>query len=274
MSFHVPERVRPWRFEGRADPVDNRVIVWFSCGEASAVAAYLAVEKYPMRSEIVYCNTLASEHPDNRRFLIDVSHWIGKSITVIESHKYESVDDVFESERYMAGIAGARCTIEMKKLPRQMFQRPTDTHIFGFTVDEGKRFERFKRQNPGLKLEWILGDKFIRKSDCARILERAGIKRPEMYGLGFEHNNCLGCVKATSPTYWQRVARCFPDVFARRSAQSREIGARLVRVDGTRIFLDELDLNRNFGEPDGDIECGPYCSQPTENLKTSSLYTA
>lgn len=243
----------------KSDPIDERVIVWFSCGEASAVAARLAVEKYPLTSEIVYCDTMKTEHPDNARFFRDVSRWIDKAITVIRSDEYESIDEVFERERYMSGIAGARCTVEMKKVPRNRFQRPNDIHIFGYCIDEPKRFNDFKSNNPELRLEWILRDNFIRKSDCARILRQAGIERPVMYDLGFEHNNCLGCVKATSPSYWQRIARLFPDVFERRCIQSRKIGARLVRVDNIRIFLDELDLTREFGEPDGSIECGPYC---------------
>jgi len=55
-------------FAGLADPVTQRVIVWFSCGAASAVAARLAVQKYELRSQIVYCDTLDSEDPDNARF--------------------------------------------------------------------------------------------------------------------------------------------------------------------------------------------------------------
>jgi len=180
---------RPWRFEGKANPINQRVIVWFSCGEASAVAGYLAVQKYPMESELVYCDTMNTEHPDNRRFFRDVQNWTGKAITVIRSTEYDSVDEVFERTRYMIGVKGARCTVEMKKVPRNFFQRSNDIHIFGFTADEPKRFNDFQNNNPELRLEWILRDNFIRKSDCARILRQAGIPRPEMYALGFEHNN-------------------------------------------------------------------------------------
>ena len=101
----------------------SRVIVWFSCGAASAVAAKLAVEKYGGRVCVVYCNLLKDEHEDNMRFLRDVEHWIGLPITVIGSAKYESVDDVFEDTRYMSGVKGARCTQEMKRIPRLKFQR-------------------------------------------------------------------------------------------------------------------------------------------------------
>ena len=85
-----------------------------------------------------------------------------------------------------------------------------------------------------------------------------------MYDLGFEHNNCLGCVKATSPAYWNRIRQHFPDVFTRRATQSRELGVRLVRVRGRRVFLDELAPAAGTGESDGDIECGPFCTVPEQ----------
>src|SRR3989304_2004573 len=54
-----------------------RIVVWFSCGATSAVAAKLALAewrgKLPIR--VVYCDP-GSEHPDNRRFLQDVERWI------------------------------------------------------------------------------------------------------------------------------------------------------------------------------------------------------
>src|SRR5262249_38562369 len=133
-----------------------RVLAWFSCGAASAVAAKLAVGKYGDDCHVVYCNTLASEHPDNVRFMGDVERWIGKRVTIISSEKYSSVDDVFEQTRYMAGINGARCTTEMKKIPRFKFEQVDDVHIFGFTVNELDRITAFEESNPELVCDWIL----------------------------------------------------------------------------------------------------------------------
>lgn len=238
----------------------SRIVVWFSCGAASACAAKLAVEQYfPGYVHVVYCNTLISEHPDNIRFMQDVSQWIGKHIKIISSKKYTSIDEVFERERYMSGIAGARCTIEMKKVPRFDFQLPDDTHIFGLTADEGKRIERFERNNPELKMDWILRDEGIMKDDCYKMLREAGINLPVMYSLGFKNNNCIGCVKASSPVYWDRVRQHFPDVFTKRAHQSRAIGCRLVRYQGKRMFLDELPVKNDDVTPEQDIECGVVC---------------
>lgn len=240
----------------------NRVLAWFSCGAASAVAAKLVVEAYGPRAEVVYCDTLATEHADNARFFADVQRWIGRDIRVIRSAKYATIDEVFERRKYMAGRRGAICTTEMKKIPREAFQHPNDTHVFGYTAEEQRRADRFEGENPALAVEWILIDRGIAKDDCKRIVVAAGIALPKLYDLGFDHNNCLGCVKSQSPGYWNRVRRQFPEVFARRAAQSRAIGARLVIIgrDGKkniRCFLDELPPEADA--PDDIVDCGPVC---------------
>lgn len=233
----------------------SRTVVWFSCGAASACAAKLA----PADAHVVYCDTLAGEHPGNVDFLHAVEAWIGRPIEIIGSKRFLSIDDVFERTRYMAGIKGARCTVEMKKVPRFAYQRPDDVHVFGLTADEGKRIAVFEKNNPELDLRWILRDSGVTKEDCYALVKGAGIPLPPMYGLGFKNNNCLGCVKATSAKYWDNTRHLFPEVFARRAAQSRELGVRLARYKGVRVFLDELPEVNEDKTPEEDIECGPVC---------------
>lgn len=241
----------------------KRRVVWFSCGAASAVAAKLTLDKYGKeRVEVVYCDTMSTEHPDNERFFKDVEKWIGHPIKRIKSETYKDIDDVFQRTRYMSGIKGARCTVEMKKAPREAYQRHDDIHIFGYTSDEQKRADTFDDNNPTLFTEWLLIEESVSKEDCLKLLKSAGIKLPEMYAMGFDHNNCLGCVKATSPGYWNKVRKYFPEVFDRRAKQSRLLGVRLTRVKGKRIFLDELDPGESA--PDDQIECGPVCQTPAE----------
>lgn len=237
----------------------SRVIVWFSCGAASAVAAHLALQQFP-DAEIVYCDTMASEHPDNKRFFQDVQNWLGKEIRTIKSKKYDTIDDVFEARKYLAGIAGAPCTVEMKKVPRFDFQEVTDRHVFGLTIEEPGRIDDFEKNNPELDCLWILRDGGITKDYCLHILDKAGIATPVMYKLGFRNNNCIGCVKASSIKYWQRVKLHFPEVFAKRAEQSRRFGARLVRLDGERIYLDEMPSGGNFFGEEENVSCGPQCT--------------
>ena len=129
----------------------------------------------------------------------------------------------------------------------------------GFTFDEWHRFDRFRREERANTLP-VLIDALLDKQDCFRIVSEAGIRLPKVYDH-LPNANCIGCVKATSPTYWNTVREHYPKQFRERAEQSREIGAKLVRVKGRRMFLDELDPKAK-GRPLKDmkpIECSIFC---------------
>jgi len=232
----------------------SRNIVWFSCGAASAVVAKLAIED-GLNPMIIYCDTMSTEHPDNQRFFDDVQQWLGREIIKIASKKYRDIDHVFMEARYMSGVNGARCTTEMKKVPRFDFQLPDDIHHFGYTIEEYKRIVNMRINNPELYVRFILAYRGITKAECLKMLP---MKLPAMYDLGFVNNNCLGCVKATSPKYWNLTRKHFPDVFARRAEQSRELGVKLWRKGKQRFSLDELPPDDQTDNNE-QIECGVVC---------------
>lgn len=237
-----------------------RILVWFSRGVPSAVAAKLALEKYGHeRTLIVYNDTSASEHPDGERFHAEIARWLGKEIITIKSLEYTDIDDVFHKTRYMSGVKGARCTVELKKRPRFAFQQPDDIHVFGFTFDELARSNDFAIANPELTIDPILESQHIRRATCFDILANAGIELPAMYKLGFKNNNCIGCVKGSSPDYWNKTRLLFPDIFEKRAQQSRELGVKLVRIRGIRTYLDDLPAENHEADPLEDLSCGPLC---------------
>lgn len=255
--------------EKRRTYLTGRVVVWFSCGAASAVAAKIAVDTYGRANTVVaYCDTLAYEHPDNRRFLADVERWIDHPITLLKSSRYRDVWDVWERTRYLVGIHGARCTDELKKAVRQQFEDPMgDRQVFGYTCEEGGRISRFREENREVYLEAPLFDRGISKADCLRAIAAAGIAVPAMYRLGYNNNNCIGCVKG-GQGYWNKIRVDFPDVFARMAAMERTLNVAINKTyagDGKRkrLFLDELppDAGRDV-EPA--MDCGLLCGLPDE----------
>ena len=239
---------------------ESRILVWFSCGSSSAVAAKLAVQKYNDLTEVVYCDT-GGEHESNLKFLRDVEAWIGKKITILKSSKYKDPFDVFEKTKYLVGVQGARCTIELKKKLRFEFQQPDDIHIFGYTFEEKKRADRFKQTNPELLTEWILIDKKITKEDTLALISKVGIELPLMYKLGYDHNNCIGCPKG-GMGYWNKIRVDFPEYFKRMMKFERKLGRTCLRDyknDNQALYLDELDPSRGNFETEPDINCGLGC---------------
>jgi hypothetical protein len=221
-----------------------RTIGWFSCGAASAVACKLT------GAMPVYCET-GAEHPDNERFLADCERWFGREVTRLRSPDYDSTWDVWEKTRWLAGINGARCTVELKVGPRLAFQRADDVHVFGYTADgpDSDRATRLRANYPELTIETPLIDRGITKAACLAMVDRAGIALPPMYAMGFQNNNCIPCVKATSPAYWALIRKNFPTEFERMAKLSRDLDVRLCRIDDERRFIDEIPADHPTTNP-------------------------
>lgn len=245
----------------------DTIAVWFSSGAASAVAARRTVEKYGnLCTILVINNPIMEEDEDNYRFLKDVERWIGVEIEFARHEKYPraSVQEIWDDVGYMCGVKGAPCTRLAKRGARQQWENNNhfDWLVMGFTADEKKRSDLFRLTERSNFLPVLVEDGITRE-DCFRILMQHGLELPRTYAIGWPNGNCPGCVKATSPTYWNFTRKHRPDVFASRAEQSRRIGAKLVRYKGKRIYLDELPENAK-GRPMKSMkmpECGLFCEE-------------
>jgi hypothetical protein len=259
---------------GRRRAANNRprIVSWFSCGDASAVNTKLVLARYGPTHDVAIARCIVpEEHPDNDRFALDCEAWFGQEVINLRSSDYSSCEDVWTKRRYMSGTQGAICSLEMKKAVRWEFERSwhPDLQAFGYTCEEVDRVERFAEQNPDVKLVSLLIENGLTKEDCHAIVSRAGLQVPAMYRLGFPNANCIGCVNAQSPTYWNHVRRVFPEVFAARARLSRELGVRLVKGttgDRDRVFLDELDPELGRGETIPAMECSLLCYLAEQKL--------
>jgi hypothetical protein len=245
----------------------SMIAVWFSCGAANAVAAKLTLERFGATHDVrIVNNPIADESQDNQRFLRDVQEWIGRPIESAINANYPncSIVEIFEKRKYMSGPLGAPCTMLLKKEARQQWEqrnRP-DWTVMGFTTDEKRRHDSFVLTERETTIP-VLIDAGLSKNDCFKIVTGAGIELPDAYRRGYPNANCPGCVKATSPTYWNHVRKVDPEVFAHRAEQSRRFGVRLAKHKGERVFLDELPIDaKGRSMKTMTIECGIFCEEP------------
>lgn len=243
--------------------IDMQEVAWFSCGVTSAIACYLALKVNP-NVRIIYIH-IDDAHPDNERFIADCERWYGKKIEIVKSDKYDSVDEVLESG-YINGPTGAKCTTELKKEVRMGIERRNNitAQYFGFEfvpkqINRAIRFlEKYAHINP----KFILIDNRLTKNECAGMLLSAGIALPVMYLLGFENNNCIGCVKG-GKGYWNRIRIYFIDVFNLRAKRERLIGHSCIKG----VFLDELDPEAGKDTVEIIPECGAFCQSEFADIE-------
>lgn len=245
----------------------SRIVSWFSCGAASAVATKLAIAEHKDIT-IARC-VVREEHPDNERFAVDCEKWFGLPVTNLINEKFDgSIYEVFKQRSYISGIHGAPCTLVLKKHLRQEFERPDDIQVFGYTADKEdmERWDRFLDANNIHAIAPLI-DRGITHAECLAIVQDAGIKLPTMYKLGYKHNNCVGCCKATGSGYWNKVRVDFPEAFDRMAKESRRLNARMIRDEsGNRKFLDEITEGAGNYQTEPEIQCGIFCEMAKNEI--------
>lgn len=245
----------------------DRIVCWFSCGAASAVATKLAISENADRLPLVVARCIVrEEHPDNDRFAVDCERWFGQPVVNLINEKYDgSIYEVFRLRGYISGIHGAPCTLHLKKDVRRAFERPTDRHVFGYCAEEQGRWDDFLDAN-NIDAVAPLIERGLEHADTLAMVKQAGIELPVMYRLGYKHNNCIGCAKATGQGYWNKIRDDFPPTFARMAAESRRLGARLIRIGDERAFLDELQPGTGDYQSEPEVQCGIFCHMAQQEL--------
>jgi 3'-phosphoadenosine 5'-phosphosulfate sulfotransferase (PAPS reductase)/FAD synthetase len=249
----------------------KRVVVWFSAGVTSAIAAKMAIEKYrgSLPVHLVYCDT-GSEDEDNSRFAADVSRWLEISLEVIRNENFQDTFEVYDKSGFIKGPRGARCTVELKKKPRMKYQDlGGDLQVFGFDAGEAHRAKKFVRDNPEIKTWFPLVEAGISKTDCRQMLANEGIQEPRTYAEGFKNANCLnrGCPKG-GIGYWNHLRQKRPEVFWAMAQKERELGYAILRKEVGRegkkrlmvpLYLDELDPGEGNYKEEKAFQCGLFC---------------
>ena len=243
----------------------------FSCGAASAVATKLTIAEHP--SAIIVNAFIKEEHEDNRRFLADCERWFGRPIIIVQNEKYgASTDEVWRRKQFIKGPHGAPCSLELKRSMLATVAEHGDVNVIGFTVEEDDRFHDLCERFPESNFAAPLIDKHLTKEDCFAIVDRAGIVLPEMYRLGYDNANCIGCPKG-GQAYWQKIRADFPERFNAVKAIQEVIGpgANFLRFrsgerKGERMALSELPEGIDDKKEEMRFNCSFFCEMAEHDL--------
>lgn len=246
----------------------SRIVCQFSCGAASAVATKLALAEHGDRVLIVNA-FIEEEHEDNQRFAADCERWFEHHIVNLRDTKYgASAIKVFETVGYIKGPQGAACTSRIKRGLLRTFEQPGDVLVLGYTAEEQDRYDDWLADWPDRKIIAPLIERGLTKEDCKAMVERAGLKLPAMYLLGYDNANCIGCVKG-GLGYFRAVREDFPEQFERLAQAEDKVAAlhgenayilrhRSGPLKGRRFPLRELPAGpAHRGEPLP--ACGLFC---------------
>ena len=240
------------------------IVGWWSAGITSAIACKYALEMYS--NVKLYYIKIDTAHPDNERFKSDCEKWYGVKIEILQSKEFKDQFEVIEKTGMINGPAGARCSMELKKNVRYELEDINKQTLFnddvilnqvwGFEYDKRQinRAIRFGQQYSYTNPLFPLIEKGIDKNMCAGLIVNAGINLPIMYDLGYNNNNCIGCVKG-GKGYWNKIRIDFPEHFKRMAELERRKGHTC--INGT--YLDELDPSAGNMTIEIMPNCGLVC---------------
>jgi 3'-phosphoadenosine 5'-phosphosulfate sulfotransferase (PAPS reductase)/FAD synthetase len=206
----------------------------------------------------VYCR-VRNEHDDNLRFLSDFERVLGIKVEIITNQQFDGdIFNVFLKRGYIKNQYGAPCTMILKKDMRKAYQLPDDIQVFGYTAEEQDRADRFIDGNNEVNENFPLLDAGVTKQDCLDQIKSWGIKLPVMYRLGYNNNNCIGCVKG-GMGYWNKIRKDFPEAFTKMALLERKLNFSVCKDDKGMVFLDELSPKRGRFKTDAPSDCGFTC---------------
>ena len=173
----------------------------FSGGVGSwATAKRVAAEHGTEDLVLLFADT-KMEDEDLYRFVREAAVDVGgRWVTVTEGR---DPWEVFFDERFLGNTRIDPCSKILKRLPLRRWIKtncdPTDTVVYlGISWDEAHRFEAAQKYwDPWVTASPLLQAPYLTKTDHMNALAEAGITPPQLYTLGFPHNNCGGfCIKA------------------------------------------------------------------------------
>ena len=178
-----------------------------------------------------YFADTSSEDPDLYRFLDAQERYFGISIERLKDGR--TIWQVMKDEGYITLQGMAPCSNVLKREIIEnaivsTYAKGSYTRVFGYEWSEIDRMDRLAAAVAPDPVWFPLNEPpYVDKCHIAAFLDTIGIAVPQLYALGFEHNNCSAlCVKA-GQAHWARVYFTLPDRYAYAEAKEEEVRQHL-----------------------------------------------
>lgn len=242
-------------------PLTTKHVVNFSGGACSFWAAYRTIEQHGRDNVVLLFADTLYEHPDLYEFNRMAEELLGVQITRITEGW--TPWQLFRLEGMIGNDRFPICSTKLKREPlnawmeehfemvigQENFLKPPGVAVLGFDWTEYHRVEAFQAQHPNWRVsspmtERPLWDKCKMLAEC----ERLGFKTPQLYALGFPHNNCGGfCVKA-GISHFVHLYKVMPERF--RQIEMEEYYCRQhLKMRGVSNWQFTVLKDRRGGEP-------------------------
>jgi len=215
-------------------------IIFFSGGKSSFAVADYVKEKYPNDNIVLYFTDTLWEDEDLYRFINEASDKLQLPM-LNHSMQLNPIELMFEKKLVFNSMIGDCSKILKMKVAADFLKKGIKPKYeqwrnkqylkdedftkgaklyFGIGWEEAHREGPIRKNWKPFEVDMPLIDLMIDNND---ILKKHNIREPDLYKLGFSHNNCAGkCVKA-GQNHYLRLKRERPDVFKELMQQEHHI---------------------------------------------------
>lgn len=182
-------------------------VMFYSGGVASYISAKRLVAKYGKDFVTLLFTDTKYEHEDLYRFLDETSNLLNTTLVKIADGR--NPWQVFKDTKYLGNSRVDPCSRILKREQAQKWVNKNCTPAthklyLGYAQDEKHRLVRSQRfWSPYFVDSPLMWENNITKQDMLNECRLDGIEPPELYNLGFPHNNCGGfCIKPVTLTFF------------------------------------------------------------------------
>lgn len=188
---------------------ETQHVVMFSGGVGSWMAAKRVAEAHgPENVILLFADTLI-EDEDLYRFVYESAADVGAELVIAQEGR--DPWQVFFDVKFLGNTRIDPCS---RILKRQLLRTWTESH----RVEKACGF-----WSPWQVKAPMCDEPYLTKPQMLEEVDRTGIQRPRLYGMGFPHNNCGGfCIKA-GQAHFALLLRTMPDRYAYHERKEQEL---------------------------------------------------
>jgi len=202
-------------------------VMFFSGGIASYVGAKRLVMEHGKENVVLLFTDTNYEHEDLYRFIEQAVSKLGAEYVRVADGR--NPWEVFRDSRFLGNTRADPCSRVLKREQAKKWVRDncspeTHTLYLGYPADENHRLERSRKFWAPYRVESPIVDEVgLTKADMLMECRLDGIEPPELYELGFPHNNCGGfCIKA-GHAHFLHLLKVLPEKYAEVESKEEEM---------------------------------------------------
>lgn len=203
-------------------------IVFYSGGAASWTLAKRVKAKYPNDNIKLLFTDTKMEDVDLYRFLIEGTSVL--DLELIQIADGRTPWEVFKDEKYLGNSRVDPCSRILKReLALNWVKKNCPDHNstklwIGMNWDEEHRLRRCQKYWEPYQVDSLLLEKpLLFKEDMLQLIINEGIEPPNLYKLGFSHNNCGGfCIKGGQASF-RHLLKMLPEVYIKAEREEENM---------------------------------------------------